>query len=541
MVTTIAACVEAARAAAGAGDFESTIAHYEAALQAAPRGGTAADVADILRWIGNAHRERGATELAQEVYEASHAIALAAGLTPQLAAALNCLGIIEQFRANVERAQMLYAQAGVLADQAGDERLAAMVHQNLGTVANIRGDVDCALVHYTSALERFERLDDHRAACWALNNMGMAHVDRGDWSAAESCFDGAFDRAERLRDTALLGTVELNRAELHLQRRQHAAARECCDRAYEVFARLELRQGLGEAHKTYGMLYREMRMVGLADTHFRQAVALADEADDRLLDAECHAEWALLHLVCNRNPDALRALNRAHTLFTQLQASHEVLDLDRRLDQLEASYLRVVREWGESIESKDRYTAGHCQRVADYACMIAAALGFERRELTWLRMGGYLHDVGKTAVPAEVLNKPGALTEEEWALMRSHTTVGDEIVAPLNFPWDIRPVVRNHHERWDGTGYPDGLRGIEIPLTARILCVADVYDALTTARSYRPALSHAEAMRIMERDSGTAFDPDIFQLFRRLLEERMAGDAAATRQAAGRRSLGAAA
>lgn len=104
--------------------------------------------------------------------------------------------------------------------------------------------------------------------------------------------------------------------------------------------------------------------------------------------------------------------------------------------------------------------------------------------------------------------------------MRSHTTVGDEIVAPLNFPWDIRPIVRNHHERWDGKGYPDGLRGTEIPLTARILCVADVYDALTTARSYRPALSHAEAMRIMERDSGTAFDPEIFQLFRRLLEER---------------------
>lgn len=287
-----------------------------------------------------------------------------------------------------------------------------------------------------------------------------------------------------------------------------------------MFAQLEVKQGLGEAHKMYGMLYREMGMVGLADTHFRQGVQLAGQAEDRVLDAECHAEWALLHLACNRNTDALRALNHAHSLFEQLQASHEVLDLDRRLDQLEQSYLRVVREWGESIESKDHYTAGHCQRVADYTCMIAEALGFSRRDLTWLRMGGYLHDVGKTAVPEEVLNKPGALNDEEWALMRSHTTVGDEIVAPLNFPWDIRPIVRNHHERWDGKGYPDGLRGTEIPLTARILCVADVYDALTTARSYRPALSHAEAMRIMERDSGTAFDPEIFQLFRRLLEER---------------------
>lgn len=520
MLSTIAACVDAARAAASAGDYEGTLAHYEDALRAVPHGGTAADAADILRWIGNLHREWGSTELATEAYEASHAIAAASSLKPQLASALNCLAVIEQFRGNVETARTLYGQAGVLADDIGDERLGAMVHQNLGTLANIAGDVNGALVHYASALERFERLGDHRAACWTRNNMGMAHVDRGEWDAAEASFDCAFDLAEGLRDTALIGTIELNRAELYLAQQQHARARECCDRAYEVFARLEVKQGLGEAHKMYGMLYREMGMVGLADTHFRQGVQLAGQAEDRLLDAECHAEWALLHLACNRNTDALRALNHAHSLFEQLQASHEVLDLDRRLDQLEQSYLRVVREWGESIESKDHYTAGHCQRVADYTCMIAEALGFSRRDLTWLRMGGYLHDVGKTAVPEEVLNKPGALNDEEWALMRSHTTVGDEIVAPLNFPWDIRPIVRNHHERWDGKGYPDGLRGTEIPLTARILCVADVYDTLTTARSYRPALSHAEAMRIMERDSGTAFDPEIFQLFRRLLEER---------------------
>ncbi|MHB1170583.1 MAG: HD domain-containing phosphohydrolase [Longimicrobiales bacterium] len=539
MVSTIAACVNAARAAASAGDFEGTLAHYEAALQAVPQSGTAAEAADILRWSGNLHREWGTTELAAEAYEASHAIAQASSLGPQLASALNCLAIIEQIRGNVEKAQALYREAGVLAEENGDERLAAMVHQNLGTLANIRGDVDGALVHYASALGHFERLGDHRAACWTRNNMGMAYVDQGEWQEAETCFDRAFDLAEGLRDTGLLGTIELNRAELRLAQRQHTQARECCDRAYEVFARLEVRQGLGEAHKMYGMLYREMGMVGLADTHFRQGVELANDADDLLLDAECHAEWALLHLACNRNTDALRALNHAHALFDQLQASHEVLDVDRRLDQLEASYLRVVQEWGESIESKDRYTAGHCQRVADYACMIAEALGFNRRDLTWLRMGGYLHDVGKTAVPEEVLNKPGALSDEEWALMRSHTTFGDDIVAPLEFPWDIRPVVRNHHERWDGKGYPDGLSGTDIPLTARILCVADVYDALTTARSYRPALTHAEAMRIMERDSGTAFDPEIFQLFQQLLEEKREQAGAAGRRA--RTSYGAAA
>ncbi len=174
----------------------------------------------------------------------------------------------------------------------------------------------------------------------------------------------------------------------------------------------------------------------------------------------------------------------------------------------------MVKAWGDSIESKDRYTAGHCQRVADYACMLAESVGFAGRDLTWFRMGGFLHDVGKIEVPGEVLNKPGKLTPEEWKLMQSHTTAGDRIVAELNFAWDIRPIVRSHHEHWEGTGYPDGLKGEEIPLTARILCVADIYDALTSTRSYRPALSREEALRIMEADSGRISAPTLFEVFR---------------------------
>ena len=133
--------------------------------------------------------------------------------------------------------------------------------------------------------------------------------------------------------------------------------------------------------------------------------------------------------------------------------------------------------------------------------------------MTWLRMGAFLHDVGKTEVPVEVLNKPSGLTPEEWELMKAHTTKGDEIVAALEFPWEIRPIVRSHHEKWDGTGYPDRLAGYDIPLHARILCIADVFDALTTTRSYRPALSRAEALRIMTRDAGKHFDPELLEIF----------------------------
>jgi putative nucleotidyltransferase with HDIG domain len=172
----------------------------------------------------------------------------------------------------------------------------------------------------------------------------------------------------------------------------------------------------------------------------------------------------------------------------------------------------MAKQWGDSIESKDRYTQGHCERVAFFACVLADSAGFNSRSLFWFRIGALLHDIGKIIVPTEVLNKPGKLTDEEWAIMKRHPEAGLELVADIDFPGDIGAIIRNHHERWDGAGYPDGLKGEEIPFAARILCVADVYDALTTTRSYRPGLTHARAAEIMRASTGQ-FDPDLLETF----------------------------
>ena len=207
--------------------------------------------------------------------------------------------------------------------------------------------------------------------------------------------------------------------------------------------------------------------------------------------------------------------------------------------RLEGDFLDVVRKWGESIESKDVHTQGHCERVADLAGALAAKAGFDETSLFWFRIGAMLHDVGKLIVPAEVLNKPGKLTEEEWALMRQHPAAGEQMLADVQFPWDVAPMVRSHHERWDGHGYPDGLVAEKIPLQARILCIADVYDALTTERSYKRAFSQLEAIEIMRREVGRQFDPQLFQLFEELVRrgtrERAVGGAARNAAASLRR------
>ncbi len=173
----------------------------------------------------------------------------------------------------------------------------------------------------------------------------------------------------------------------------------------------------------------------------------------------------------------------------------------------------------QAVEARDEYTMGHCQRLADYSVALGKALGLADEELLALHRGGYLHDIGKVAIPDAILYKTGPLTSEEWQVMKSHTIKGEEICRPMKTLAPVLPIIRHHHERWDGTGYPDGLKGEEIPLLARILQTADVYDALTTARPYKPALSSEEAFKTMEEEARRGWrDPELLALFREISE-----------------------
>ena len=168
----------------------------------------------------------------------------------------------------------------------------------------------------------------------------------------------------------------------------------------------------------------------------------------------------------------------------------------------------------QAVESRDHYTAGHCERLATYGVSVGNALGLSRRELVALHRGGYLHDIGKVAVPDHILHGTAKLTEPEWDIMKLHTIRGEEICRPMKSLAPVLPIIRSHHERWDGTGYPDGLAGENIPLLARILQVVDIYDALITARTYKPAMSHQEAIRIMEEEAARGWrDPELIALF----------------------------
>ena len=208
----------------------------------------------------------------------------------------------------------------------------------------------------------------------------------------------------------------------------------------------------------------------------------------------------------------------------------EISELARSFNKMGASlyesrrklhdyFYRVMQSLVRILEAKDGYTEGHSERVAEYSERIALKLGFSQGRAELIKRTAQLHDIGKLAIQQSILNKEGRLTEGEWRLIREHPIVGEDILKPVVFDKEMLAMVRSHHERYDGVGYPDKINGKNINIFAQIISVADSYDAMTSARAYRPALSKEEAIEELKKNSGTQFNPRVVEAFLEVLEE----------------------
>ena len=209
------------------------------------------------------------------------------------------------------------------------------------------------------------------------------------------------------------------------------------------------------------------------------------------------------------HPSVLRA--RARSLLRHKSAIDS-------LDEAET----ILFALAQAVEARDSYTAEHCQRLATYSVALGVALGLSRQELVALNRGGFLHDIGKISIPDSILHSNKRLTEAEWVIMRQHTTRGEQICRPMKSLAPVLPIIRSHHEKWDGSGYPDGMSGETIPLLARILQIVDIFDALITERTYKRAFSVEEATSVLEEEVGRGWrDPELVSLFVSLLSRNM--------------------
>jgi putative nucleotidyltransferase with HDIG domain len=485
---------------------------YEEAVRLAEAAGDGPVVAQALRQLSILAHQNGEGAAAAELCRRSHAVADALGDRLLAAQALNTLASFLFEGGEIELAHATYQKA--LGLGAGDAGLRARIEQNLGILANIQGDHAEALAHYGRALDACLQLGDDRGCALAYHNLGMVSADQGQWDEASRFFARSLALAERLGDVHLQGLCLLNRAEVHIARQRYDSARTDVEAALAIFDRVDARLDKADAYRMLGMVFRETGRPAIAESRLRDSRELAAATGSVLSEAEACRELARLYQELGRNQDALSMLNASYRLFGRLNARTELVDVGARVARLEGAYLRVVKEWGQSIESADSYTHGHCERVAQYAIAVAVALGLDAAAQQTIQLGAYLHDVGKVRIPHELLNKPGRLTAEEFEVIQMHPVWGIELLAEVEFPWDLKSIIRWHHERYDGTGYPDRLRGDEIPVAAQVICIVDVYDALTTARSYKPGMAPAEALERMA-ESRHWWRPDVYDAFMR--------------------------
>ena len=205
--------------------------------------------------------------------------------------------------------------------------------------------------------------------------------------------------------------------------------------------------------------------------------------------------------------------NREYQRNLESMVQERTQQLNQANDDLRNLFIGSIKALAQALEAKDRYTQGHSARVAEESVRIARYLSLSEDEIQNIWIAGFLHDIGKIGIQESVLNKPGRLDPEEWELVKQHPVFAARILEPIEELSDVIEMVRHHHEHFDGTGYPSGIAGADIPLGARILSVADAYDALTSERPYRDAVPEEEALKVFEEASGTQFDPVIASAF----------------------------
>jgi response regulator RpfG family c-di-GMP phosphodiesterase len=218
-----------------------------------------------------------------------------------------------------------------------------------------------------------------------------------------------------------------------------------------------------------------------------------------------------LRKVIARSLQSATVEQQKQELATQLQAAGDELARCRKL--AEEQCVSVIQMLVAKVEAKDKYMVGHSRRVAEYACALAKASGVSPDQIEILHKAADLHDVGQIVINDQIMEKPSPFSPEERGLVRDHPAIGEQIIQPIESLGAARPLIRAHHERMDGEGYPDGLRGENIPLLARMLCIADAYDGMTSARPYRPAMTKGRAAEELTSAAGRQFDPELAKVF----------------------------
>jgi len=510
--------LEKGKSYASQGQLDVAIAEYQKTLEYCRDPGQLKTRAEIFTQIGQLLAKQGDHDRALGFIQRAIGAYRRRNDQVGLCKAMRNLGVVYVELGEFEEAEMTYHDAIDLAEHTDDRLLYADLVNNLGAIMNMKGNRHEALRHYLESLEIYKSHDEIRKAAYTENNLAISFAEQGMNQEAFDYFRRAYRTAVTIKDASLTLIVDINLADLYLKKGALSEAKQHCRKAEQHLLQAGLKNGhLVETKKIAGKIAFQEEQYETALRQFNEAYDTSREVGARFLEAEVLLERGKLLAAMERHFDALNDLESSYRMYSDLRAEGKREQTERVIDSIERLYLDVFDIMAREVDLKDPYTKGHSDRVASLALLLGKEVGLRANTLKTIVAAALLHDIGKVKVDDGILKKPGKLTDEEYQAIKKHPEFGLELLHGKDFPWDIRPLVLHHHERWNGGGYPRGLKGEDIPLGARIIGIADVFDALTSDRVYRTAFDTEKALAMMTEDSGVAFDGVLLDRFVQLI------------------------
>jgi len=440
--------------------------------------------------------------------------------TTGLCKALRNLGVIYVEMGDFEEAEINYVEAIALAENIGDRLLYADLVNNCGAIMNMKGNGKKALQLYRESLEIYLEHNEIRKSAYTKNNIAITLAEQNLHDEAFEYFLQADEIATNISDSSLALIVDINLADLYLKKGRLTDAQKHCQKAERYLVDAHLINGnLVETKRIGGKIAFHQQDYDTALRYFDEAEKIGQQIGAQFHEAEVLLDRGMLLTAMERHFDALADLESSYRIYTCLKAERKREQTEKVINSIETLYLEIFDSMAQKVDRKDKYTKGHSDRVASLALLLAKNLGLRTNMLKTIAAAALLHDIGKVDIGNHILKKTGRLTDEEYQEIKKHPELGVELLRGKEFPWDIKPLILHHHEKNDGSGYPLGLKGENIPLGARIICIADVFDALTSDRVYRLAYDPQKALAIMQEDSGTVFDTVLLRCFTSIINQ----------------------
>ena len=455
-----------------------------------------------------------------------------------IAHSLNCIGVVFRKRNDLKKAEYYYLKALRIREDTGDIRGLAKSYNNMGIIAKESGNLESAVDYYTKSLKLKEELNDKQGIAISFSNIGDIHMELKEYTPALEYYRKSLSLEEEIGDEKNISGNCNKIGHIMTLLDRHEEALEYFNRALRISSRIGARMYESDCYRELSDLYKAMGDYEKAFLFFKKFSSLTKEIfSDKSAETiaklqiryETEQKEKEAELYYLRNVELRREINDrklvesklvAHERLLEERVKDRTIELQESMRKLKKSVEGTIYTLSRIIESKDPYTSGHQLRVAELARMIAIELGFDEDKVEAVFMISLVHDIGKISIPQEILSRPGQLSELEQEIVQTHSQIGYDILSEVEFPWPVADVILQHQELYDGSGYPNRLKGKDILIEARIIAVADVVEAMTSHRPYRSIPGLENAIEEITLNSGILYDPDVVDACRRVICEK---------------------